>query len=237
LYKVIMGRMTIGFETLDELDGFLVRHGALPGDDPTWSDKRFPGTPELDREPLTRKTLLLALQLHSLFLSECDDESLQEWTDFVCHHGAELISLALAAVERIEPRRVGVTYQKHTLGAAQQRVVDLLADGVSRTVSEIATALGRNYQNTRHTLPVLEARGLVRRAHDPIKAAQVWSAVAPVAASTEPKPKPALTKKPRKTPVRSPEEKLALTAEQRTQEHIEDMRYIHGWDDSEDRKP
>ena len=88
-----MGRMTIEFGTLDELAGFLVRHGVLPGDDPTWRDKRFPGTPELEREPLTRKTLLLALQLHSLFLSECDDESLQGWTDFMCHHGAELISL------------------------------------------------------------------------------------------------------------------------------------------------
>jgi hypothetical protein len=129
-------------------------------------------------EPLTREMLERAMVVYGLYWGSDDplDPILDEWCEFFNEHGAELIALSLAALGRISPppiERRG-KYQKHKLGATQQRIVDLLGGSKRLTVTDISTELGQNYQNTRRMLPVLERRGLIRNEFDQLREATVW---------------------------------------------------------------
>lgn len=129
-------------------------------------------------EPLTRETLERAMVVYGVYWGTDNppDAICDEWVEFFNEHGFELIALSLAALGRITPppiERRG-KYQKHKLGATQQRIVDLLSDGAQHTVTDISRELGQNYQNTRRMLPVLERRGLIRNEFDQLREATVW---------------------------------------------------------------
>lgn len=129
-------------------------------------------------EPLTREMLERAMVVYGLYWGDQDPPNaiLDEWVEFFNEHGAELIALSLAALGRITPppiERRG-KYQKHKLGATQQRIVDLLGGSQRLTVTDISRELGQNYQNTRRMLPVLERRGLLRNEFDQHREATVW---------------------------------------------------------------
>jgi hypothetical protein len=126
---------------------------------------------------LTRDKLERAIVLHGELKGKDPEEATYEdWFDFLESHGLEVLCLALAALGRITPppiERRG-KYQKHKLGATQQRIVDLFGDGKRLTVTDISRELGHNYQNTRRMLPVLERRGLIRNEFDQLREATVW---------------------------------------------------------------
>lgn len=161
--------------------------------------------------------------------------------EFVDERGGEVLALAIAAVGRLGPKEMRGPYGQRMLGQTQAKIVETVTDHGPLTVSELAATLGLNYQNTRRMLPVLEARGLIHKGHCPIKAAQVWAA-RPFSLQTEaptltepvaipaPEPDPAKAKR-HPPPTRTPEQNLNLSPEQRAQEHVELMRYIHGWED------
>ncbi len=163
------------------------------------------------KSPLTRQELLDALKA---FLA-CDgsgeprDEDLDTWTMFMWHRGDEVVALALAAIDRLEPRRPGMKYTKHKLGRTQERIVKFLKSDQWRTTTEIAEALGGNYQNIRRMLPVLHARGFIENRVE-ADMSQRWRAVRadpePIVLPAEPPPEPGL-------PLR-----------QRAQEHLEAKR-------------
>lgn len=203
-----------------------------------------------DYPPLTRADLIEAFGLWHDFLTKEDWPALGGWTNFMGERGGEVLALAIAAVGRLGPKEIRGPYGQRMLGQTQHKIVDLLTDDKPRTTTEIAESLGLNYQNTRRMLPVLEARGLIKKSHDPIKAAQVWSSPAgalvpydepesaPEVASAPPAEAVKVPKAKRPPPVySSPEKRLELTPEQRTQEHVEAMRYIHGWDDEASPAP
>lgn len=129
-------------------------------------------------EPLTREMLERAMVVYGLYwgTDRPDDAIADEWVEFFNEHGAELIALSMAALGRISPPAIERRgkYQKHKLGATQQRIVDLLGDGKRHTVTDISRELGHNYQNTRRMLPVLERRGLIRNEFDQLREATVW---------------------------------------------------------------
>lgn len=129
-------------------------------------------------EPLSREMLDRAMVVYGLYRGTDNppDAIADEWVEFFNEHGSELIALSLAALGRITPppiERRG-KYQKHKLGATQQRIVDLLGGSKRLTVTDISRELGQNYQNTRRMLPVLERRGLIRNEFDQLREATVW---------------------------------------------------------------
>lgn len=140
----------------------------------------------VDPKALTREKLERAIVLHGKIRSDGLEEDYEDWFDFLAVNGLETLCLALAAFNRLEPRRAGLTYVKHRLGDAQERAISYIREHPRRTTSEIASALGANYQNIRHTLQALEPRGLIRREHDAVRAAMVWLAASdPLVAKSE----------------------------------------------------
>jgi hypothetical protein len=119
-----------------------------------------------EHPPLTRVALERALIVHQRYWRGTDaesDESHEEWFDFMCVYGLETIALALAALGRLEPRYHvrPKTYQKHTLGPAQQKIVDTLAEMGPKRATELAALTGIHERNLRRNLVSMRAREML----------------------------------------------------------------------------
>lgn len=126
------------------------------------SSRRSENLDNEPREPLTREQLERALVVHLRYWKGSTDkeqeENADEWFDFMCIHGLEALGLALAAVGKLEPRRPGAKYAKHTFGKAQQKMIDALRIG-PMTALQLAEVTGIYERNLRRNLVAMRSRG------------------------------------------------------------------------------
>lgn len=162
-------------------------------------------TPQMQAEPprLTRAILFRLLWLFELV--NTDDEvgegALEEWTELSNEHAAEVLALAIAAFDRLEPKKRGA-YEKHALGLRQQRLLDLL-EGGPLSLTQIVEQSGIDHSNARHGLLVLKARGFVTRGTDRLWGRVSESDAPPLSEDVPPAP-PTLPDPPQSSePIRS----------------------------------
>lgn len=119
---------------------------------------------------LTRFMLERALVVHDRYWcpvesreQEREQEAYRdEWFDFMCSYGLETIALALAALNRLEPRyHAPRVYTKHKLGPAQQKIVSALAEMGPKRAIELAAITGIHERNLRRNLVSMHARGML----------------------------------------------------------------------------
>jgi hypothetical protein len=119
-----------------------------------------------DQPPLTRFMLERATIVFTRYWHGSDvemDEYMTEWHDFIGAYGVEVLALALAALGRLEPRYHNrpKTNQKHTLGPAQQKIVDALSEMGPKRATELAAITGIHERNLRRNLVSMGARGML----------------------------------------------------------------------------
>lgn len=122
--------------------------------------------------PLTRAKLLTGMKIFGLCQVD-EDTFFHDWYEWCDAHGAELLALSLAAIDRIEPRRKLDRYQKHTYGPAQQKVIDALQGG-PKSIGQLATLTGLHDRNMRKNLVALTARGVLVDGKDPYSEVKLW---------------------------------------------------------------